>query len=109
MTFPPLPGVGLDDGLSVGCACGCRALRVIGVRITPATTAGVKACRVALALLLCAAVTQRIAVIPGDGNGPEVARIGVRVLESLSLALQFDWFDFGAERYLRDGTSLPAG
>src|SRR2546430_13592327 len=54
-------------------------------------------------------MTQRIAVIPGDGIGPEVARIGVRVLESLGLPLQFEWFDFGADRYLRDGTTLPAG
>src|SRR2546430_17180832 len=54
-------------------------------------------------------MTQRIAVIPGDGIGPEVARIGVRVLESLGLPLQFEWFDFGADRYLRDGTMLPAG
>src|SRR2546426_5007274 len=54
-------------------------------------------------------MTQRIAVIPGDGIGPEVARIGVRVLESLGLPLQFDWFDFGADRYLRDRTTLPAG
>jgi len=54
-------------------------------------------------------MAQRIAVIPGDGIGPEVAHIGVRLLESLGLPLQFDWFDFGAERYLRDGTSLPRG
>src|SRR2546430_12903724 len=54
-------------------------------------------------------MTQRIAVIPGDGIGPEVARIGVRGLESLGLPLQLDWFDFGADRYLRDGTTLPAG
>jgi 3-isopropylmalate dehydrogenase len=55
----------------------------------------------------------RIAVIPGDGIGPEVARAGVRLLERLSalrgLALEFDWFDFGADRYLRDGTILPDG
>ena len=54
-------------------------------------------------------MTQRIAVIPGDGIGPEVARIGVRLLESLGLPLQFEWFDFGADRYLRDGTTLPDG
>src|SRR3954468_9302403 len=52
---------------------------------------------------------HRIAVIPGDGIGPEVARIGVRLLESLKLPLQFEWFDFGADRYLKDGTILPAG
>ena len=54
-------------------------------------------------------MSKRIAVIPGDGIGPEVARAGVRILESLGLPLQFDWFDFGADRYLRDGTILPAG
>jgi 3-isopropylmalate dehydrogenase len=56
---------------------------------------------------------QRIAVIPGDGIGPEVARVGVRLLSRLSdlrgLALEFEWFDFGAERYLKDGTTLPEG
>ena len=56
---------------------------------------------------------QRIAVIPGDGIGPEVARVGVKLLERLAelrgLPLQFDWFDFGAERYLLDGTILPDG
>jgi len=54
---------------------------------------------------------DRIAVIPGDGIGPEVAREGVQTLELLAqqegLSLQFEWFDFGAERYLRDGTTLP--
>jgi 3-isopropylmalate dehydrogenase len=58
-------------------------------------------------------MAQRIAVIPGDGIGPEVAAVGVRLLTRISevrdLDLQFDWFDFGAERYLRDGTILPDG
>jgi 3-isopropylmalate dehydrogenase len=54
-------------------------------------------------------MVQRIAVIPGDGIGPEVAKAGVRLLERLGLPLQFEWFDFGADRYLRDGTILPAG
>src|SRR5512132_2755475 len=54
-------------------------------------------------------MASRIAVIPGDGIGPEVAQIGVRLLEALGLPLQFDWFDFGAERYLRDRTILPPG
>ncbi|MCA1825903.1 MAG: isocitrate/isopropylmalate dehydrogenase family protein [Myxococcales bacterium] len=52
---------------------------------------------------------HRIAVIPGDGIGPEVAKVGVRLLERLGLPLQFEWFDFGAERYLKDGTILPRG
>jgi 3-isopropylmalate dehydrogenase len=54
-------------------------------------------------------MNQRIAVIPGDGIGPEVARIGVRLLEQFKLPLDFEWFDFGATRYLKDGTILPPG
>ncbi len=49
-----------------------------------------------------------IGVIPGDGTGPEVVAEGVKVLESLarscSLDLQFEEFDIGGERYLRDGS-----
>ena len=59
------------------------------------------------------AQAQRIAVIPGDGIGPEVAKVGVRAVQRLadlrSLPLAFEWFDFGADRYLKDGTILPAG
>lgn len=55
--------------------------------------------------------TQRIAVIPGDGIGPEVARVGVQVLETVAelhdLPLEFTWFDFGAEKYLAEGVTLP--
>src|SRR5689334_8556806 len=56
---------------------------------------------------------RRIAVIPGDGIGPEVAATSVRLLTRLAelreLDLHFEWFDFGAERYLKDGTILPPG
>ena len=53
----------------------------------------------------------RIAVIPGDGIGTEVIEQGLRLLRALDaesdLGLQIVEFDFGAERYLRDGTTLP--
>jgi len=56
---------------------------------------------------------KRIAVIPGDGIGPEVT---AEALKALRVALaagnrqaEFAEFDWGAERYLRDGTSFPAG
>lgn len=56
---------------------------------------------------------KRIAVIPGDGIGPEVVREAVRVLRHLQeikgLELQFVDFDWGAEKFLRDGVTLPAG
>ena len=53
----------------------------------------------------------KIAVIPGDGIGQEVIPQGLRVLKHLDqthrLGLDFEFFDLGAERYLRDGTTLP--
>ena len=56
---------------------------------------------------------KRIAVIPGDGIGPEVVREAVRVLrhfiESKRVELEFVDFDWGAERFLRDGVTLPPG
>ncbi len=55
---------------------------------------------------------MRIAVIPGDGIGPEVVREALNVLSTVSGAggktLETREFDFGAERYLREGVSLPA-
>ena len=54
---------------------------------------------------------KRIAVIPGDGIGPEVLREAVRVLRHLQEAngLEFEFveFDWGAEKFLREGVSLP--
>ena len=56
---------------------------------------------------------KRIAVIPGDGIGPEVIREAVRVLHHLqntrSLDLELVDFDWGAEKYLEEGVTLPEG
>ena len=56
---------------------------------------------------------HRIAVIGGDGTGPEVVREGLKVLRAASkkhsITLSFKDFDFGGERYLRTGETLPAG
>lgn len=56
---------------------------------------------------------KRIAVIPGDGIGVEVTREAVRVLkriqETRAIALELVEFDWGAEKYLREGVTLPAG
>jgi len=55
----------------------------------------------------------RIAVIPGDGIGKEVTPEGVKVLRAVAAAgkrpLEFVEFDWGADKYLREGISLPAG
>lgn len=55
--------------------------------------------------------TYKIAVIPGDGTGPEVVNEGIKVLQATSskynVKFEFVKFDFGGERYLRTGETLP--
>ena len=54
----------------------------------------------------------RIAVIPGDGVGPEVVDEVIKVLALLAgrgLPLSWSRFDYGAERFLRKGEALPEG
>jgi isocitrate/isopropylmalate dehydrogenase len=50
---------------------------------------------------------KRIAVIPGDGIGKEVITQAVKVIEASGAAVAFTEFDWSADRYLRDGTTLP--
>ncbi|MCX5669617.1 MAG: 3-isopropylmalate dehydrogenase [Candidatus Omnitrophica bacterium] len=49
----------------------------------------------------------KIAVIPGDGTGPEVVREGLKVLEASSKKFNFKYetksFDFSGQRYLKTG------
>jgi len=52
----------------------------------------------------------RIAVIPGDGTGPEVVSEGLKVLDAVSKKCNFKYqtkmFDFGGERYLKTKKTL---
>ncbi len=52
-----------------------------------------------------------IAVLGGDGTGPEVVREGIKVLKAVAdkynFSLNFSDFDFGGDRYLRTGEVLP--
>ncbi len=52
-----------------------------------------------------------IAILPGDGIGPEVTAHARRLLEHYrndrALPLELWELDLGAERYLRDGTTFP--
>ena len=50
---------------------------------------------------------QKIAVIPGDGIGKEVIPQAVRVIEATGAPVEWSHFDWGADRYLRDGTTVP--
>ncbi len=53
----------------------------------------------------------RIAVVPGDGTGPEVVAEGLKVLEAVSERAGFDveliHYDVGGERYLKTKETLP--
>ena len=55
----------------------------------------------------------RIAVIPGDGIGKEVTPEAVKVLRAVNKSarrqLEFVEFDWGADKYLCEGVSLPDG
>ena len=52
-----------------------------------------------------------IAVIGGDGTGPEVVREAVKVLDAASkkfgIKLNYTNYDLGGERYLRTNEALP--
>ena len=50
--------------------------------------------------------SHRIAVIGGDGIGPEVTAQAVKVLRAAGVALDTVYFDLGGQRYLRDGEIL---
>ena len=55
--------------------------------------------------------TYQIAVIPGDGTGPEVVDEGRKALKAAAAKFDFKLemtdFDYGGERYLRTGEILP--
>ncbi len=56
---------------------------------------------------------MKIAVIGGDGTGPEVTREALKVLQSVSQIEEFTYelteLDYGGERYLKTGEILPSG
>ncbi len=51
---------------------------------------------------------MRIAVVPGDGIGPEVTREALKVLDALATAEIF-LFPWGADHYLNTGETIPPG
>ena len=50
---------------------------------------------------------KHIAVIPGDGIGREVIAEAVKVMAATGAAIETTQFDWGAERYLADGVTVP--
>ncbi len=55
--------------------------------------------------------TYKIAILPGDGTGPEVVNEGIKVLQAAASKFDFkletETFDFGGDRYLATGEVLP--
>jgi 3-isopropylmalate dehydrogenase len=55
--------------------------------------------------------THRVAVVPGDGTGPEVISEALKVLDvaaaGFGFQLDLTHFDIGGDRYLRTGETLP--
>jgi 3-isopropylmalate dehydrogenase len=55
--------------------------------------------------------SYNIAVLPGDGTGPEVVKEGKKVLiaaaSKFGFKLNFEEFDYGGDRYLRTNEILP--
>ncbi|MFO7840042.1 MAG: 3-isopropylmalate dehydrogenase [Desulfosalsimonadaceae bacterium] len=51
-----------------------------------------------------------VAVIPGDGTGPEVIAEGVKILDAVAAAygfsLNYHYYDIGGERYMKTGETL---
>lgn len=56
--------------------------------------------------------SYKIAVIPGDGTGPEVIKEGLKVLEAVASRYNFKYestnYDLGGDRYLKTGEVLPS-
>ncbi|MFP6648393.1 MAG: isocitrate/isopropylmalate family dehydrogenase, partial [Pirellulaceae bacterium] len=56
---------------------------------------------------------MRIAVIPGDGTGPEVTNEALKVLATVADRQGFDYeltpYEFGGDHYLKSGEILPEG
>ncbi len=55
--------------------------------------------------------TYNIALMPGDGTGPEVLEEGVKVVQAAAdvegFSLEMTSYDFGGERYKKSGDILP--
>jgi len=52
---------------------------------------------------------KRIAVIPGDGIGKEVIPEALKVITAAGADIESSHFDWGADRYLSDGVTVPSG
>lgn len=56
-------------------------------------------------------MAYKIAILPGDGTGPEVVQEALKVLQAVATKENFKvdlaYYDLGGERYLKTGETLP--
>jgi isocitrate/isopropylmalate dehydrogenase len=52
-------------------------------------------------------MTERIAVIPGDGAGPEVVAEARKAVDALGLPIEWEVLDWGTARYHAEGATMP--
>ncbi|MGH9508642.1 MAG: 3-isopropylmalate dehydrogenase [Terriglobales bacterium] len=52
---------------------------------------------------------KKIAVLPGDGIGRDVIPEALKVIRATGASVEFTEFDWGADRYLKDGATVPEG
>ncbi len=50
---------------------------------------------------------HRVAVVPGDGAGPEVVAEARKAVDALGLALEWNVVDWGTDRYHAEGALMP--
>src|SRR5436190_16616063 len=53
-------------------------------------------------------MAKKIAVVAGDGIGKEVIAAALRVMQAAQAPVEFIQFDWSADRYLKDGITVPA-
>src|SRR6266436_6340596 len=86
---------------------GCRQRKIRHAYVPPEMEAHRYVSPVDSDIFVRVSAKKRIAVIPGDGIGKEVIPQAVRVLEAVGADLAFTHFDWGADRYLADKTTVP--
>src|SRR5580765_5428242 len=86
---------------------GCRQRKIRHANVPPQIEAHRYVSPVDSDIFVRVSAKKRIAVIPGDGIGKEVIPQALRVLEAVGADLAFTHFDWGADRYLADKTTVP--
>ena len=61
-----------------------------------------------LCYLSSVSARKKVAVIPGDGIGKDVIPEAINAIQATHSPIDLTYFDWGADRYLRDGITVPA-